>query len=269
MLLRIISAAVLIPAALAVVFFATPDLYLAALAMVGTLCLYEYYQIMAKLGARGQPWFGYAGLWILLAGLRFDWLPAITLSSCLLLAAFLAAMWRRDSIRDRVLGMMVNLLGLLYLVFCLYPAFVVRFGFGPHAGLEWTLLVLAVTWAGDTAAFLGGKRFGRTKFAPKLSPNKTNEGAIAGLLAGMLVAVLLHYVVFVDLPLKHMIPAALLIGLFGQLGDLAESMLKRAAEVKESGHLIPGHGGVLDRVDSLLFAFPVLCLYLQLAYSVR
>ena len=269
MLLRIISAAVLIPAALAVVFLATPELYLAALGIVGTLCLYEYYQLMSKLGARGQPWFGYAGLWILLAGLRLAWLSAISLSSCLLLAAFLAAMWRRDSIRNRVLGMMANLLGISYLVFCLYPAFIVRFAFGPHLGLEWTLLVLAVTWVGDTAALLGGKKFGRTKFAPRLSPSKTNEGALAGLLAGTLAAVLLHYFVFVDLPLKHLIPAALLIGLFGQLGDLAESMLKRAAEVKESGDLIPGHGGVLDRIDSLLFAFPVLCLYLQLVYSVR
>jgi len=247
-----------------VVFFATPELYLAALGVVGTLCLREYFQIMPKLGARGQAWFGYAGLWILLAGLRLAWLSAITLSSCLLLAAFLAAMWRRDSMRDRVLGLMVNLLGIFYLAFCLYPAFVVRYAFGESVGLQWTLLVLAVTWVGDTAALFGGKRFGRTKFAPSLSPNKTNEGAIAGLLAGVLAAVILHYLFFAGISLRHMIPAALLIGLFGQLGDLAESMLKRAADVKESGSLIPGHGGVLDRMDSLLFAFPVLCLYLQL-----
>jgi phosphatidate cytidylyltransferase len=268
MLQRIISAVILIPAAMAVVFFATPNYYLGALGIVGTLCLYEYFQIMLKMGVRGQPWFGYAGFWILLAGLRIDAIPAIGLSSCLLLAAFLAAMWRRDPIRERVCGMMVNLLGILYLVLCLYPAFAVRYTFGEHVGLEWTLTVLAVIWAGDTAALFGGKRFGRTKFAPRLSPKKTNEGAVAGLLAGILAAVLLHYLFFTDLPLRHLIPAALMIGLFGQLGDLAESMLKRAAEVKESGNLIPGHGGVLDRIDSLLFAFPVLYLYLQLIYSV-
>jgi len=267
MLLRILSAVVLIPVALAAVFFAPPDLYLAALGVIGSLCLFEYFQIMARLGARAQPWFGYAGFWILLAGLRLAWLPAATLFSCLLLAAFLAAMWRRDPIRDRVSGMMVNLLGIMYLGFSLYAAYIVRFAFGPHAGLEWTLLVLAVTWAGDTGALLGGKWFGRTQFAPKLSPHKTNEGAVFGLLAGVLAAVILHYLFFADLPLGQLIPAALLTGVFGQLGDLAESMLKRAAEVKESGHLIPGHGGLLDRIDSLLFAFPALCLYLQLIHS--
>jgi phosphatidate cytidylyltransferase len=176
-------------------------------------------------------------------------------------------MWRRDSIRDRVTGMMANLLGIFYLGFCLFPAFAVRYTFGARVGLEWTLTLLAVTWMGDTAAFLAGKGFGRTRLAPMLSPNKTNEGAVAGLLIGLLVALLLRRFLFADLPLRHVVLASLLIGIFGQLGDLAESMLKRAAGVKESSNLIPGHGGMLDRIDSLLFAFPILYLYLQQIYS--
>jgi len=266
MILRIASALILVPVTLIVVFFAPPPYFLAALGIVGSLCLYEYFQLMERLGVSGQPWFGHAGFWILLIGFWGGWIPPIMMCTALVVAAFLAAMWRRDPMRDRVLGLMVNLLGISYLALCLYSAFAVRFSFGARVGREWTLILLAVIWAGDTAALFAGKSFGRTPFAPQLSPKKTYEGAAGGLLAGLAVAVLLGHFLFTDLPLRHVIATSLLVGIFGQLGDLAESMLKRAAEVKESSNLIPGHGGVLDRIDSLLFAFPILCLYLVQIY---
>jgi phosphatidate cytidylyltransferase len=267
MLLRIISALVLIPIALAIVFFATPLYYLLALGIVGSFCLHEYFQIMRGIGWRGQPWFGHAGFWILLLDFWAQKIPLASFSAALVMAAFLAAMARRDPIRERVQCLMVNLLGVYYLGSCLYSALAIRFAYGSQAGLEWTLTLLAVVWAGDTAALFAGRRFGRTPFARYLSPKKTNEGALAGLLAGVLAAVLLRQLFFSDLLLPHVVVASVLMGIFGQLGDLAESMLKRAGEVKESSHLIPGHGGVLDRIDSLLFAFPVLYLYLQLIHS--
>jgi phosphatidate cytidylyltransferase len=263
---RVVSAVVLVSVTLVVVLFAPPILYLIALGIIGSLSLYEYFRLTQKMGLRGQPWFGYAGFWLLLVGFRGAWFPAGMLSTNLLVAAFLAAMWRRDPVRDRVLGMMVNLVGIFYLGLCLYPSFALRYSFGNHLGLEWTLALLAVIWTGDTAAFLAGKKFGRTPFAPQLSPQKTNEGAVAGLLAGLLVALLLRRFLFADLPLRHVVATSLLVGMFGQLGDLAESMLKRAAAVKDSSNLIPGHGGVLDRIDSLLFAFPIMYLYLQQIY---
>jgi phosphatidate cytidylyltransferase len=86
-------------------------------------------------------------------------------------------------------------------------------------------------------------------------------------LGGLAVAAALQYFFFQDLPLRHVVAASILLGIFGQLGDLAESMMKRAAEIKDSSQLIPGHGGVLDRMDSLLFAFPVLYFYLLLLYK--
>lgn len=263
MWLRILSASVLIPVTLAVVYYAPLYYYLAALGIVGSLCLHEFFQIASAMGWRGQPWFGHAGLWILLIGLRVPLISADSLAAGLMIAAFLAAMWRRDAIRERVQGLMANLLGISYFGLCLNAALAVRFSFGPQAGMQWTVILLAVVWAGDTAALIAGRSFGRTPFARLLSPKKTNEGALAGLAAGVLASVLVQHFFFSGLALKHVVAAALLIGIFGQLGDLAESMLKRAAEVKESSHMIPGHGGVLDRVDSLLFAFPVLCLYLQ------
>jgi phosphatidate cytidylyltransferase len=264
MLVRIVSALILIPVVLGIVFYAPPLFYLAALGFVGSLCLYEFLQIMAGAGWKGQAWFVYPAFWLSLAGFWWQLTPGAFWMAGVMLAAFLAAMSRRDPIRERVAGLMVNLLGVLYLSLSMYSCLAVRFSFGAQSGLEWTVLLLAVIWSGDTAALFSGKSFGRTPFARHLSPKKTNEGALGGLVAGVAVAVLLQRFVFVDLPLVHVMAAAVLIGVMGQLGDLAESMLKRAADVKDSSQLIPGHGGVLDRIDSLLFAFPVLCLYLEL-----
>jgi phosphatidate cytidylyltransferase len=186
----------------------------------------------------------------------------------ILIAALLAALWRRRStLREKTEGLMANLLGIFYLGFLLYPAVALRFDFGETTGLHWMIALLLTLWAGDSAALAVGKRFGRTPFAPQVSPKKTNEGAVGGLLAGILTGVVLQHFLFQDLPLRHVVAVAFLTGIAGQLGDLAESMLKRAAEIKDSSRIIPGHGGALDRIDSLLFGFPVLYLYLLGLYS--
>jgi len=188
--------------------------------------------------------------------------------TAVLLAAFLAAVWRpRLPMRERALVLMAETLGVFYFAIFLYPVFSVRFEFGDTVGLHWTILLLAVIWINDIAALAVGRKFGRTRFASQLSPKKTNEGAIGGLLAGVIIAVLLQRFLFTDLPTVHVVGVSVLAGVFGQLGDLAESLLKRAAEVKDSSRLIPGHGGALDRLDSLLFAFPVLYIYLVFLYQ--
>lgn len=268
MVLRIISAAVLIPIVLAGVIYATPWLFVVALGIIGTLCLHEFFGLTRSMGLAGQPWFGYLASWILLLGFHGHWIPAPQLMAAVLMGGFLAAIARRDSMRDRTLGLMVNLLAALYPALFLYPAAAVRFEFGEQRGLQWFLMLLAIIWLGDTFALVVGKRFGRTRFAPRISPKKTNEGAIGGLLAGVLGAILLQRFLFQGLPLQHVLFVSILLGIFGQLGDLAESMLKRAAEIKDSSNIIPGHGGVLDRLDSLLFAFPVTYLYLLFLYRV-
>jgi phosphatidate cytidylyltransferase len=267
MLLRILSALVLVPAALAVVVYAPPIWFLAALGAVGTLCLHEYFGLTRRMGICGGPWFGYGGFWVALIGLWAQHIPSPALGAGLMIAGFMAAMGRREPMRDRALWLMANLTGVAYFSLALYAAWQVRFGMDARLGLQWTLLLLIVIWIGDTAALFCGRSFGRTPFSPQLSPKKTNEGAVGGLLAGVAVAVLVRHFFMTDLPQTQVIVGALLVGALGQLGDLAESMLKRAAEVKESSNLIPGHGGILDRIDSLLFAFPALYLYLQLIRS--
>jgi phosphatidate cytidylyltransferase len=125
-----------------------------------------------------------------------------------------------------------------------------------------------VTWVGDSAAMSGGRAFGGPKMAPTISPGKTRAGGVAGLLgatmAGALLVPLALRPAGVDLGIAAAAAIGLLLGVVGQVGDLAESLLKREAGVKDSSHLIPGHGGVLDRFDSLIFVLPVAALLFRL-----
>ena len=264
--LRILSALVLVPIVLAGVTYATPWPFVIALGIVGSFCLYEYFGLVRAMGLRVHRCFTILASWVILIGMHGQWLPPPLLLALVLLAAMMATVWRGDSMRDRALGLMATLLGVFYPAAFLYPAVAVRFEFGEKPGLQWLLILFAVIWLGDTFALIVGRRFGRSPFAARISPKKTNEGAVGGLLAGILGAVLLQIFLFQNLPLLHVIALSLLLGIFGQIGDLAESVLKRAAEIKDSSHLIPGHGGVLDRIDSLLFAFPVAYLYLWVLY---
>jgi phosphatidate cytidylyltransferase len=267
---RLISALVLIAIVLAAVIYSPPVLFLIEIGIAGTFCLYEYFYLTRSMGIRARLWFGCLIFWILLVSFRYTTLPAAIIVALMLLAAFTTAMWRRHlSIRDRVFGLMAELLGAFYLAFFLYPALPLRFDFGEKLGLHWIFVLFAVIWTGDTFALIAGKRLGRTPFAPFLSPKKTYEGAAGGLVAGVLAAIVMQHFFYKDLPLEHVIFVSVLLGIFGQLGDLAESLLKRAAEVKDSSHIIPGHGGVLDRLDSMLFAIPVLYFYLLLLYKTR
>jgi phosphatidate cytidylyltransferase len=229
--------------------------------------MYEYLQLAEKTDTRGTAWFSYAGFWLMLITLQQPGLNAIVPISILLLTGFIVSMWRRAPVRERVRGLAVGIFGILYLSLCLLPAVLLCFDSPQRQGREWLVVMLTTIWVGDTAALVIGRRFGRTPFAPVISPHKTNEGAVGGLLGGTLAAMLLRFLVLPGLELRHVIVASLLMGMFGQLGDLAESMLKRAAGVKDSSGLIPGHGGLLDRIDSLLFALPVLYFYLLMIRS--
>lgn len=121
----------------------------------------------------------------------------------------------------------------------------------------WLLLLLGATFAGDTGAYFAGRYLGRHKLAPRLSPGKTWEGFVGGLISSILVAFFVKYLFFNSLSFLDCAVVGLVAGGLGPLGDLSESMLKRSVGVKDSGQLIPGHGGLLDRVDALLFVAPV------------
>lgn len=129
----------------------------------------------------------------------------------------------------------------------------------------WVLfLLLAVVWVGDAAALYGGTLWGRHKMAPVVSPHKTWEGAVAGFVVGVLVAVVWSYVRLGRLS-ASVVALGAVVAVVAQLGDLVESLIKRGVGVKDSGNLLPGHGGILDRLDALLFSAPVMLLGYWLA----
>jgi phosphatidate cytidylyltransferase len=131
-------------------------------------------------------------------------------------------------------------------------------------GRDWLFFVVLTVWAADTGAYFVGRAVGRRPMAPAISPGKTWEGAAAAELAGLGAAAVLNAAVLdLELGLGHVVALGLLVPFAGQLGDLAESALKRGLGVKDSSSLVPGHGGIADRLDSLLFAAPTVYYYLQ------
>ena len=128
-------------------------------------------------------------------------------------------------------------------------------------GWKLVFFLLLVVWLGDSGAYYVGKNFGKHKLSPRISPKKTIEGLAGGIATSIVTALVIHFTFFKEFPLHHAIIAGVILSFAGVIGDLAESMWKRSAEVKDSGTLIPGHGGFLDRFDSIFFTAPILYCY--------
>ncbi|MGZ6269697.1 MAG: phosphatidate cytidylyltransferase [Candidatus Limnocylindrales bacterium] len=269
---RVASAAILVPLLSLVLALGEPWIAL-AVAVAVLLGGVETFRLLRAAGYPALPWLGTAiGLALVVeaaapADLRDSGLLVVGLGLVLAAAGGFAE-------RDPRLGFaafMATAFGGLYVGLL---SFIVRLGAlgpalpaaAPAAGLgsarAWILLLVLTVWAYDTAAYLVGRRFGRRKFLAHISPSKSYAGLAGGLAAGLGVGLVAGWALG-NSPLV-MAGFGLLVGLAAQAGDLAESLLKRAAGVKDSGTLIPGHGGMLDRVDSFLFAAPVLVAYVVL-----
>lgn len=255
---------------------------LAVLAGAATL---EFHAFASARGARPVGWLGVpaAALLVLMAAYEPTfgaWADrALTLLLALVLATPVVAVSRRSTEDSPLLSVTATIAAALYTGGTLAFALLLRHlpdsvPADSHDPLEGRLLVLyplVVIWASDSAAYFAGKRFGRTRMAPRVSPGKTVEGGVAGLAAAVVVGALAGLVMH-DLSSFPVSPASgaligLVLGVGGQLGDLAESLLKREAGVKDSGTLLPGHGGVLDRFDALFFSLPLAYVLLLLARS--
>ncbi len=130
-------------------------------------------------------------------------------------------------------------------------------------GNFWIIWLLVTVFSNDTGAFYGGKFFGKNALSPNISPNKTIEGSVGGIITSLIVGFIFSVIFFKDFSLSFlMIPASFMLAIAGQIGDLFESAMKRASNIKDSGSILPGHGGMLDRIDGLLLAIPVLYVYL-------
>lgn len=160
-----------------------------------------------------------------------------------------------DSLSSGVSNFALTFLGIFYIGFLLSHVTLIR---NMAEGKLWVLFLILTVWAGDVFALLSGVLLGRHKLYPKISPNKTVEGLIGAILGSILVALIFSHFFLPSFNRWNFIPLGAGLGFFGQLGDFTESMLKRSAQVKDSGSLFPGHGGMLDRLDSFLFSAPFL-----------
>lgn len=197
------------------------------------------------------------------AGMAMQAMTDLLPGSCAL--SFAAVFWWHMSKRSLQLpeasvSAMAQLCGLMYVPFLGSYLILLR---GRPDGVELIFLLLLVAWAGDTAAFAIGSWMGKRRFSTRISPKKTIEGACASLIAGLLIALCFKFLFMENLSIAHGVVIGLGLNVLNQFGDLCESFIKRAFKVKDSGTIFPGHGGVLDRIDSLLFAGPFLFYYIS------
>ncbi len=255
---RVLTALLLVPCVTGVVFFAPPVAVSAGLAAAALLCLREFFGIAQAGGTRTFRVVGYGATTVLIFAPQ---LPQPGFFVGLVVLLLLLSLGPERTASEAASAVGSTLLGVIYIggPFALGREL---HGVSPH----WLFWVLLLNWVGDSAAYYAGRAFGRHKLAPRVSPNKTWEGSVASVAVAAAVG-LGYWVYFTPQPelgRLWVILLAVAVNVAGQAGDLAESLLKRGVGVKDSGDLLPGHGGMLDRVDGVLFSVPVLYLALGL-----
>jgi phosphatidate cytidylyltransferase len=280
MKLRILTALLLIPPVIYLIGWSPKWLLLAAVITVVELCLYEFFQLCQHAGFRPLSVLGYVAC-AALCGVRAvetstTEIYALGLLVSVVLVILTVALALTRDLKTYLGAIATTTFGVVYIglaLSCLLPLRFSRLGAGSlglagtagvSAGRNLMLLLFLVIWADDTFAYLVGRTLGRKMLFPSISPKKTLEGSVAGLAGSLLVAWGFARLFWQTASLKKVILLAGLVALFGQMGDLTESAMKRGANLKDSGSVLPGHGGLLDRVDSLLFGVPVLWLTLTI-----
>ena len=249
---RVLSALALLPIVIATIWWLPPLATLALAEIVVVLAFAEYAGLVARLGARLPVAVTGSGVVVACAALAWEGSEAhvVLMAATIVVGSITVGMGRRGA--DALQDVSAALFALLYLGLPLGALVAIRV----EGGREVLLLLLACVMTSDTAQYYGGRAFGRRALAPAISPTKTVEGAVAGLVAGTLAMVVIgEWWLPAVGPAGRALLGATVVGL-GLMGDLFESGLKRSAGVKDTSSVIPGHGGVLDRVDSLLFATP-------------
>ena len=263
---RHITAAVVLPVLIASILVSWLQplfVLLAAAAMV--LGLYEFWTLARRREMNPDVTTGFlaaAGLFTVFyfadpkSGLDTQTLLQILL---IFMAVVLVTFTFRGAPFDKMIASTgATILGVLYVVLLGGHLVAVRNGFVQTLSAHLLSFFFLVIMGSDTGAYYVGRTFGKHKLSPSISPGKTWEGAVGGLVASLLMATLAHYWFFRDLPLKWALPLAATMSVVGIFGDLAESALKRGAGAKDAANILPGHGGLLDRLDSLLFNAPVI-----------
>lgn len=256
---RWLSGLILAIGLILIILHAPPWLFFLILFLLMVLGLQEFYRLTGPAISPGLKKVGPVLSSVLALGMFYP--DPRGLAVGLLGAVFfwsMTSLFQREMFSLRVQQVSIHLLGLLYVVFLLG-----HFGWMRELpqGKTWILFTLVAVYVGDTTAFYIGRTWGKRALAPNLSPKKTVEGAMAAVGGSIAGALFFRTFFFPALGIGEAILLGAAIGTAGQMGDLFESLLKRSAQVKDSGGLIPGHGGLLDRIDSVLFAGPLAYYY--------
>lgn len=252
---RFLSAIILVPVVMGAAYVGGLWFF-ALIVLAASIAGYEFFHMMKLGGYKPSPFWGLVLIWLLLADARY---PAWQLSRPALTGVIVLSLswelWRKDTTTPTV-DWALTIAGGLYLGWTTSHFISLR---DAPRGLEWIAFTLISTWIADTGAYFIGTYLGRHKSFPRLSPKKTWEGTIGGWFCGLVAALLIGR--YIGLSFMHSLALGALVSAFSPLGDLAVSMMKRQVGVKDSSGLIPGHGGMLDRMDSLLFAVVVVYYY--------
>lgn len=268
---RILTAAIALPILIASIvlpayFPGTVWIFVTIAVLAFGAGLYEFYILSKKLELKADASIGYLGAAVFLVGFLFDApskAPTLLLltTALFIIAVLISQTFRFQADFSKMLtGVGVTLLGVFYVVFLGGFLISMRVGFEFYPNLSTHLLsyFFLVIMGADVGAYFAGRTFGKHKLAPKISPGKTVEGLIGGILAAVGFAALSFFWFFPELPLQFSLPLAGVMAVTSVLGDLAESAMKRGAGAKDAANILPGHGGLLDRLDSLLFNAPIL-----------
>jgi phosphatidate cytidylyltransferase len=270
---RILTALVLILAVFALIFFGQLWMITLFSAIVAELAAYEYLKL-AAVGAEAHDDKLRIPIWWMALGTALAFvvtLPNFPVEAQLpVLSAITLVLFAWNGFRSPLIQVLPDTAqGLFGLIYIAYPLTLVPLLWKQEDGPALVLFLMVCVWTGDIAALYIGRAFGKRKLAPRLSPGKTWVGSIASIAGSMLVAALVVYIsntltargntiLHISEPLWQSLVLAAILNIAAQLGDLLESAIKRGAGVKDSGTLLPGHGGILDRIDALLLAAPVL-----------
>jgi phosphatidate cytidylyltransferase len=241
-------------------------LFTILISLAGLVALWEYYRIILhKAGVRPVLqlilYWGY-GIGTALIWSTFLAGPDLTLSvmGLNLLVVALISLFQFKKDRTVLEVILWQLQGLIYIPLLLSFLILIR---ADSSGMIWIFLLLAVIFAGDTSAYYVGSYWGSHKLSPAISPGKTIEGSLGGLAANLVVGAIGKYFFLPAMPWGLCLLFFMVVGIAGQVGDLFESELKRSSGIKDSGGILPGHGGILDRIDALLFASPVAYIFIR------
>lgn len=268
MLARSITVLIAAPLAVALIALTGTGGFLLLALLACLPALYEYYAMALKSARKAEIYSGLAlGALVLgagwadaLAGTRGLLAAGMCMAALMLLFTGYICRGHSSSVPfDRIA---VLFFGIFYIA--LLSSFLLPLRALPH-GINLVLFLLFVTWAGDIGAYLVGRALGAHPLCPRVSPAKTVEGSCGGMLFSLALALVCKATLLKDISIPHCLAMGVGINVLNQIGDLSESAIKRSCGVKDSGRILPGHGGMLDRIDSLLFAAPFIYYYVQFA----